>query len=148
MRGWMVGLVALAVVVFGVGVAAIGAFSGSDDGTAFVDLAPGDCFDLPDEMAADATIDSVDTIDCELPHDAEVVSVGTLNDGDDPYPPDAELFAAVEAACQSAGVVDSGSFGLLPIAPTVDLWESFDGRYVCVAIPFGGQPVTGSLLDG
>jgi len=150
MRGWMVGLVAVAVSVFGLGVAAIATFWESDAGTSLVDLDVGDCFDLPDDAAADGTIETVETVDCVVPHLAEVVLVGSLADGDEPYPPDDELFAIVDRACRNAELdideVDSASFGLLPIAPTVELWESFEGRFLCVAIPFGGDPVTGSVL--
>jgi hypothetical protein len=144
MRGWMFGLIALAVGIFVLGVVAIVAFVGSSDGTPIVQLDIGDCFDLPESATADGTIDSVDTIDCGTPHLAEVVLVGSLNEGDEPYPPDDELFASVDRACREADVVESAAFGLLPIAPTLELWESFEGRYLCVAIPFGGEPVTGS----
>ena len=95
-----------------------------------------------------ARLDSVDTVDCDTPHLAEVVFAGSLNDGDEPYPPDDELFATVERLCRAADVVQSDAFGLLPIAPTPALWESFDGRFLCVAVPFGGEPVTGSARSG
>ncbi len=144
MRGWMIGLLAVAVGVFGLGVAAIAVFSGSGAGTAIVDLEVGDCFDLPDDVTADGNIVAVDTVDCATPHLAEVVFVGSLNGGDEPYPSDDELFARVDASCRVAVVVESDAFGLLPIAPTLELWESFDGRFLCVAVPFGGEPVTGS----
>ena len=146
MRGWMIGLLAVAIGVFGLGVAAIAAFSGSSADTSIVELEVGACFDLPDDATADGNIDAVETVDCDTPHLAEVVFVGSLNDGDEPYPSDDELFARVEAACRSTVVVESDAFGLLPIAPTLELWESFDGRFLCVAIPYGGEPVTGSAL--
>jgi len=149
MRGWIVGLLALVVGIVVVGVVAIAAFAGADRNTPIVELEVGDCFELPDET--NGTIDGVDTVDCSAPHLAEVVHVGTLNDGDDvvsEYPPDDELFALVDRSCRNAGVVVSEAFGLLPIAPTVKVWESFDGRYVCVAVPFGGEPVTGSARTG
>ena len=145
MRSWVVGLVAavLLVVIAGVGVIAV--ISSSDE-TAIVDLMVGDCFDLPDDV--DSEIQTVTLIDCSDPHLAEVVTAGEMNPGDEPYPSDDELFGRVEQACRVAEVVDSDAFGLLPIAPTAELWESFDGRFLCIAIPFGGELVTGSIVAG
>lgn len=148
MRGWMaaLGVVVLAVVIVGIGTIAFLLSSGG--GTAIIDLDVGDCFDLPDDAADDGTLDTVDTVDCATPHLAEIVFRGELNGGDDPYPSDDELFARVDRLCVEAQVIDAEVYGLLPIAPTIELWESFDGRFLCVAIPFGGGPVTGSALVG
>ena len=143
----VVGLIAVVVSALGIGVAAIAVITSSGDDTSIVDLEVGDCFDLP-EGDDDGTLEAVDTVDCAAPHLAEVVFVGSLNTDDQPYPPDVELFAAVERACRRAGVVDSQAFGLLPIAPTPELWASFEGRFLCVATPFGGDPVTGSARSG
>jgi hypothetical protein len=148
MQGRPVALVVVVSSVFLVGVGAIAVFLSSGNGTAIVDLDVGDCFDLPDGAAADGTLESVDTIDCSSPHLAEVVYRGELNPGDDPYPTDDELFARVDRICREAQVVDADVFGLLPIAPTPELWASFGGRFLCVAIPFGGSPVTGSAQTG
>ena len=148
MRGWMVGLIAAVLVVLAAAVAIVAALTAGDGGTAIVDLEAGDCFDLPDDVADADELRMVDVIDCATPHLAEVVSVGALNTDGSPYPADDELFDLVEAACRGAGVVESDAFGLLPSAPTPDLWDSFDGRFVCVAIPFGGAPVTGSIVAG
>ncbi len=146
MRGWVIGVVAAALAVMLVGVGVIAAVR-TGDGTAVVDLEVGDCFDLDDADDDDGEIRSVDLVDCADPHLAEVVATGELNPDEAPYPPDDELFALVEQACRDAAAVDSEAFGLLPVAPTSELWESFDGRFLCVAIPFGGEPVTGSISD-
>jgi len=148
MRGRLLLLTVVALAVFLVGVGAIAVVLSSGEGTAIVDLDVGDCFDLPDDAIADGTIDAVDTVDCSTPHLAEVVVRGELNSGDDPYPSDDELFAKVDRVCREARVVDPGVYGLLPIAPTLELWESFEGRFLCVAIPFGGSLVTGSAQSG
>ena len=145
MRSWVVGLIAAVLLVVMAGVGVIAVISSGDE-TAIVDLAVGDCFDLPDDV--DSEIRAVALIDCSDPHLAEVVTAGELNSGDEPYPSDDELFERVEQACRAAEVVDSAAFGLLPVAPTPDLWESFDGRFLCIAIPFGGEPVTGSIVAG
>jgi hypothetical protein len=147
MRGWVAAVVAVALAAVVLGVAVIAVVAGSGGSTPLVELEVGDCFDLPAD-GSDDTVADVGLIDCEEPHLAEVVFVGSLNEGDDPYPPDDELFAAVELACRRADVVASDAYGLLPIAPTPELWASFDGRFLCVAVPFGGQPVTGSARSG
>lgn len=140
------GLIAIAVAVFVVGIGAIVVLT-TDSRTSIVDLRPGDCFDVPDESSEQ--IDEVDVVDCAEPHLAEVVAIGSLNEsGDEPYPPDDELFALIDAECRAAAVDVSDDFGLLPIAPTPQLWDAFEGRYLCVAIPFGGEPVTGSIVTG
>jgi len=148
MRSWMVGLIAAVLLVIAVGVAIVAAFTSSGAGTAIVDLEVGDCFDLPDDASEADELRTVDVVDCTTPHLAEVVSDGVLNTDDAPYPDDDELFELVERACRDAGVVDSDAFGLLPVAPTPELWASFEGRFLCVAIPFGGEPVTGSIVAG
>lgn len=147
MRGWGVALVVATSLVVIVSLAVVVVISG-DDTTAIVDLDVGDCFDLPDDEDDDGVLESVETVDCSEPHLAEVVADGNLNTDDAEYPSDDELFAVVDGACRAAEVVESDEFGLLPIAPTVELWESFEGRYLCVAIPFGGEPVTGSIVAG
>lgn len=148
MRAWVVGLLAAVLLVVAAGFAVIAAVVSSSDQTAIVDLEVGDCFDLPSEVGNALTIEQVEMIDCDEPHLAEVVATGELNTGGDPYPADDELFARVEQACRATDVVASDSFGLLPIAPTPELWESFDGRFLCVAIPFGGEPVSASIVAG
>jgi hypothetical protein len=148
MRGWIVGLIGAALLVVAVGVAIVAAVISSGDGTSIVDLEVGDCFDLPDDAAEVDQLRAVDVVDCATPHLAEVVSDGVLDTDDAPYPADDELFDMVERACRSASVVESEEFGLLPVAPTPELWESFDGRFLCVAIPFGGAPVVGSIVAG
>jgi len=147
MRGWVLGVMAAVVLVIALGVGIIVVITAGGD-TAIVDLEVGDCFDLPDDAGDDGELRSVAVVDCAEPHLAEVVAAGDLNTGDDPYPEDDELFARVEQACRAAEVVESDEFGLLPIAPTPELWASFDGRFLCVAIPFGGDPVTGSIVAG
>ncbi len=145
MRGWVIGLVAVVLSALGVAVAVVVAVTVSDSSTALVDLEPGMCIDLP-ESAEAGSIEEVTTIECLEPHRAEVVAVGELGSDGREYPADDELFAEVEQRCRLTELVEPERYGLLPIAPTEPQWESFDGRYVCVAIPFGGGSVIGSAL--
>jgi hypothetical protein len=147
MRGWPLALVATVGVVAAVAVAAIVLVAGSG-GTSVFDLEVGDCFDLPvggDEV----DVDTVDLIECDEPHEAEVVAVGRLNrELDRPYPDDDQLFAEVDRGCAAAAGPLDDRFGIVPIAPNEASWEPFEGGFVCVAVPFGGGPVTGSIGAG
>ena len=144
MTKWIVGFVALGGVAVFVLVMAVAL---SDDTTTDVtDLSEGYCFDLdlePDADSETAELGLVEVIDCDEPHNAQVISVVDLNpDADLSYPDDVELFGAADAACADGGI-DDDRFGILPIAPTPASWEARRGRTVCVALAFGGSSVTG-----
>jgi Septum formation len=147
-RAWIVGLVAALLVAVALAVAALVLLSPGDD-TLVLDLHSGDCFEVPDDVA-DATIAEVDTIDCTKPHEAEVFATGELNpDRDQPYPADEQqLFARVDRQC-AAVIADRPElverFGVLPVVADEQSWNSYRGRYVCVAIPYGGGTTEGSL---
>jgi hypothetical protein len=148
MRGWIVALMAAVLVAVGLAVAALVLLSPGDD-TLVLDLDSGDCFEVPDDIA-DATIAQVDTINCAKPHEAEVFATGELNpDRDQPYPADEQqLFARVDRQCAAvlAGRPDLVErFGVLPVVGDERSWDSYRGRYVCVAIPYGGGTTEGSL---
>jgi hypothetical protein len=147
-RGWLVALIAALAIAAGLAVAAIVLLMPGDD-TLVLDLEPGDCFAVPDDMSQ-ATIAEVETIDCAEPHEAEVFATGELNpDRDLPYPDDAQqLFARVDRECATVladrpELVDR--FGVLPVVADEQSWSSFRGRFVCVAIPYGGGTTQGSL---
>ncbi len=148
MRAWIAGLIAVVLVAIAAAVAALVLLSPGDD-TIVLDLDAGDCFQVPDEIAT-ATISKVDTIDCTKPHDAEVFATGELDPGrDQPYPGDQQqLFARVDRQC-AAVLTDhidlAERFGVLPVVADERSWDSYRGRYVCVAIPYGGGTTRGSL---
>lgn len=137
------GLFTLAIVA--IAIAAVVVITVSNSSDSIFDLRVGDCFVLGDEV--DTTLDSVDTVDCAEPHDAEVVGVGQLNaEQDQPYPTDDALFTEIDERCR--GTIESGDYGLLPVAPDEASWEPLGGRYLCVAVPYGGALVSGSIGDG
>lgn len=149
---WVAGLLLTVVVIVGLGVMVFVATSGDDP--LVLDLEPGDCFELALDDDA-AQIGTVRTVDCAEPHEAEVVARGSLardGQGDVPVdrPSDEALFAEADARC-AAALADRPDvlerFGLLPIVADEASWEAFDGRFVCVAIPYGGGTTTGSALD-
>lgn len=142
----MIGLLAVVLLVVAGAAAIIGVALSGGGATAIVDLDVGDCFDLPDESDMDR-FEEVDLIDCDEPHDVEVVLAGELNpDGDLPYPDDPELFAIAGQRCNTVTLPVEG-FGLVPLAPTADTWEGAGGRFACLALQIGGEPSEGSVLD-
>jgi hypothetical protein len=148
--GVVVGLVLLVAA----GVLAIAAVLSLSNQTSWTDLEVGECFDLAgavEEADGDlAAVFSVDTLDCDDPHDAQVVAAGALNpDGDRPYPSDDELFAEIDRECGALvpETVDPSTYGIVPIAPDERTWSDRDGRFVCVSVVIGGGTVTGSPLD-
>ena len=148
MKGWIVGLIAVVIVAIALATAAAVLLRPGGD-TIVLDLDAGDCFEVPDDIA-DATISKIDTISCDKPHEAEVFATGELNhDRDQPYPDDQQqLFAQVDSKCAAvlADHLDIAQrFGVLPVVADEKSWSSFRGRYVCVAIPYGGGTTDGSL---
>ncbi len=147
-RAWPAGL--LAVVLAVAAAASLLSFVALDDATvAVVDLEVGDCLDLPAGEESDEVLrfETVRRVDCDDPHEAEVVLTGLLNDGRDrPYPADDELFAEVDRRCSVADDPDD-EFGMLPIAPDEATWDTFEGSFACVAMRFGGESWSGSVSD-
>ena len=146
-RYGLMGLGLVAAIAVAVGVIVVATSSG---GTLVLDLAAGDCFEL--ELDDDAVeVGTVDTVECAEAHGAEVVATGDLDpDGTVPRPADEELFALIDARCAESLAGRPTlleQFGILPVSADEDSWESYDGRYVCVAIPYGGGTTTGSALD-
>jgi hypothetical protein len=148
MKPWIVGLVAVVLLALALAVAAALLLRPGDD-EIILDLEAGDCFQVPDEIA-NSTISEIDTVSCDEPHEAEVFATGELNpERDQPYPEDEQqTFARVESRCASVLSGDDDlerQFGVLPVVADERSWDSFRGRYVCVAIPYGGGTTEGSL---
>lgn len=141
-------VVTAAVMLLGLGVALILSRQGGDY---IFDLEVGQCFDEPTAWSTGegADVVTVDVVDCDDLHDAEVVGVGLLNaDGSSEYPPDDELFASIDDRCAQIEGLPADRFGFLPVAPSVATWQTLDGRYLCVAIPYGGEPTAGRISGG
>lgn len=150
---WMFALVGSVTVIVVVAVVALTVATRSSS-TAVADLEVGDCFDLPtpDPDAGDQGVEVVqqlDVIDCDAPHQAEVVLVGELNPhGDLEYPVDEVLFEMVDQRCVAVAGLVAPDFGLLPIAPIEATWEQLGGRFHCVALSVGGADTVGTLSVG
>jgi hypothetical protein len=148
MKPWIVGLVAVVLLALALAVAAALLLRPGGD-EIILDLEAGDCFQVPDEIA-NSKISEIETVSCDASHEAEVFATGELNpERDQPYPEDEQqTFARVESRCAAvlAGEDDlEREFGVLPVVADETSWDSFRGRYVCVAIPYGGGTTEGSL---
>jgi hypothetical protein len=152
---WALGVSAIVVAIIAIAVVAFVAVT-SSPGTALVDLELGDCFELSidsapdrDERSTIQVVERVDVVECSSVHEAEVVLVGELNAGGDrEYPTDASMFEEIDRRCAEATDTVGDRFGILPFAPSEESWGRRNGRFHCVAIPFGGGTTTGSLVDG
>lgn len=146
-RGWALAIVLLALGAFAVAGVAI-AVVRSDD-TVVVELDPGQCFELPDAIVDEIGV--VDTVDCDTPHQAEVVAADELNpERDRDYPGGEESLSAAEHACNAALADERAlldEFGIVAVVANEAAWGPLEGRFVCVAIPYGGEPTSGSALD-
>ncbi len=151
-RAWnvVVAITVLVAVVIGVL-----AFVTPDSGTLVLRLERGDCVDLP-ESIDEGSLGTLDRVDCDDDHEAEVIEAGAIEGADpdrSPYESDAEaggaaVMQSADARCQVAlesidGAVDR--FGVLPVVADERSWKRFPGRFVCLAIPYGGGSVAGSI---
>ena len=152
MRTFLVAVACAALVVGATGALIAVLVAMSDSATSIFELRPGECFDLPefgDDGSRPAEWREVDTVDCADAHTVEVLVTGQLDpDQRRPRPDDAELFETVDATCADVRArADQLGYGLLPIVPNPAVWEPRGGPYLCVAIPYGGDPTPGSILD-
>jgi hypothetical protein len=128
--GWILGLIGLLAGGAFIAAAATGAF---DDGeTAVFDLDTGDCvnFDFNPESDRIIEVTTVEVVDCDEPHEAEVIQRGELNPGEDrDYPSNDQLIAESYEGC---GRDDLSN--IFTVFPNEDSWDQQGGPYVCFEI--------------
>jgi hypothetical protein len=127
LAGWIMGFVGLLLGGLLIAAAATGVFDGGETGV--FDLESGDCanFDFNTESEILIEVRTVDVIDCDEVHDAEVIQVGDLNpNGDRDYPSNDELFEEISAAC---GRRDLSR--IFTVAPNERSWANDNGPFVC-----------------
>jgi hypothetical protein len=153
--GWIMGVIGLLAGGAFIAASASGAF---DDGeTAVFDLESGDCvnFDFNPETDRIIEVTTVEVVDCDEPHEGEVIFLDELNpDGDRPYPSNDDLFTEIETACASRALdevapgVDLTEYNSFTVAPNEDNWDDDNGPFVCFAVSGGGGTTTSSLITG
>lgn len=114
-------------------------------------LAEGDCFDAG-ELADDGSLlVNLRVIECDEPHQAEVVAVEDLEAAsDDAFPGDEARDASAQELCTPivesflGGPLAESSLLLLWLAPTEETWADGDREVVCVIAAPDGETLTGS----
>jgi hypothetical protein len=131
--GWIMGLVGL---LAGVGFWALAATGAFDEGqTAVFKLEVGDCvnFGFNPDSERIVEVSTVEVVDCDEDHEAEVIRRGELNPDDDrDYPSNSDLFAESYAGCGREDVTD-----IFAIAPNEDSWDDEGGPFVCFEVDDG-----------
>ena len=123
-----------------------------NDDTVIDDLEVGDCVesDLDD---ADETVEvrELPVIDCDEPHDAEVVDVVELNRGRRrEYPSPLDLGQEATVACLEGfedyhGAPSSGDLVVSFIVANEDAWDALRGLVVCLAFDADGDQLDESV---
>jgi Septum formation len=142
LAGWGVRILIIAAI-------AVGAFIFRDrlSGNAG-DLAVGDCFDDPGEVAE---VGDVQHHPCSESHTGEVIFVGSMTGSNDAYPGEETFFDFVSSNCLPAyesftgkaydgEVLDIGFF-----RPTTKGWADGDRGMICYIYRVDEAPMTGSL---
>lgn len=117
-------------------------------------LAAGDCFDAG-ELAADGSLlVNVRVVECEGPHQAEVVAIEDLDaPSDEAFPGDEARDSNAQELCTPivedflGGLLAESSLLLLWLAPTEESWADGDREVVCVVAAPDGSTLTGSSAD-
>lgn len=146
--GWILG--GLGLIGFGVFVWAIVTDRiDTDTNPATTKVGEADCIvSLPAEGLV--VVDELDTIDCALPHEAQVFAMGNLNPDSTPFPGENEVALLVEGRCLDAFATFVGveySLSVLEvfyIQPSELGWKVVDGEYTCI-IYDPDKSITGSL---
>lgn len=122
------------------------------EGTRQVDMLEievGDCYNVPNDP--DATF--YDVVDCDRPHDEELIGVFFLPQGPEaPYPGDNAVSAAADRRCQGVvfrdyvgipfGESELDAFGLGPVEES---WDVDDRLVQCIATSADVSKLEGSL---
>jgi len=124
-----------------------GVYDGGD--TSLVDMEVGQCVG-DDALFGSESIASLDTVDCDGPHSAELYALWDLPAGD--YPGYDEVDTTVIDGCEArfAEYVGAPSadtdLDFYYFSPTLENWD-LDREAMCFAIDFDEEPLTGTVKD-
>ena len=114
----------------------------SPPATSAAPYAQGDCFADFDPSAEDNRM-----VPCSEPHSAQLVAVGTADEGE--YPGREALEADAGQLCRDASLKlppDTSELKQRTVYPTQDGWQNGDRRMECFIESTGGNDLTASLL--
>jgi hypothetical protein len=142
--GWILGLLGL----IGGGVTWVAVGFEVAGTTSVTSLEVGDCVELPGDGD---TVRRLKTYHCDEAHDAEVVGVGDLGSGNDPFPGQAEVEQQGRRECTEKlrDYVGAGAkidLRIYLLLPTEDNWDN-DQTYICLAYAASGEKLTESVED-
>lgn len=126
-----------------------------DSEVSVYELGVGDCFDTIEVEEGDGLlVTTVELVECDDPHQAEVFSIETLeNPSGDPFPGAEERDAAAQGLCEPGfeefvGVpLAESELLLLWLAPTDESWADDDREVACVVAAPDGETLTGTSAD-
>lgn len=154
--GWILGALGVAGFVTIIVLVATGVID--TDEKSVDDLDIGSCYDLPIESDAETeTISKLKEIDCDKPHDGQLVHEGQLNpDGDRPYVDDMQALtneAGLECIDEpftdfTGSAFDPAEFSIYVLVPPEETWDLTKGGYSCFLTSVSGDPLTQSYEDG
>jgi hypothetical protein len=131
--GWIIGIIGL---LIGGTIWTLAATGVLDDGeTAVFDLEVGDCvnFGFNPDSERIVEVSTVEVVDCDEDHEAEVIRRGELNANENrEYPSNDDLFAESYEGC---GRDDATN--IFAIAPNEDSWDEQGGPFVCFELGDG-----------
>lgn len=157
-RPWLI-LVAVLVVLglmAGAGIWAVSALrSGLPAGdTDIYDLSIGDCLNDPVEAMPDEVVevDSVESVDCAEPHEAEVYALADLpGDAAADFPGDDAVAQQADEICFGrfedyvGAPYEESSLDYSYYLPTAQSWSGGDREVACLAVDYDGELLTGSV---
>jgi hypothetical protein len=118
------------------------------------DLSVGDCINDPVEPLPDEVVevDSVDTVDCAEPHEAEVYALTDLpGDAAASFPGDDAVAQQADEICIGGfqdyvgAPYESSSLDYSYYVPTAQSWSRGDREVACLAVDYEGELLTGSV---
>lgn len=116
-----------------------------------LDLGVGTCFDDPSDDVDLVTPDDIPIVECEAPHDNEVV--GSFEIGEGEYPGDADIQTRSEDLCHDAFEVylgaayESSAYDFSWYFPTEESWPIGGTKIICFAYNTDLSSITGSVDD-
>lgn len=125
----------------------------ADPSVRIAELAPGDCVLLDELVAAgDGQVESVEVVECAVPHDAEIYAVVSLDDDpDSDHPGDEVVVGAADQVCLDAFDPYVGApyvetrLEIVHLRPTSASWARGDRRVICGVVNVSSAPLEGSV---
>lgn len=157
-RPWLIVVAVLVVLglMAGAGIWAVSSLRSDTPGggTDIYDLSVGDCLNDPVEAMPDEVVevDSVESVDCAEPHEAEVYALVDLpGDATADFPGDDSVGQQADEICFGrfedyvGAPYEESSLDYSYYLPTAQSWSGGDREVACLAVDYEGELLTGSV---